>query len=209
MSTLGPCKPFFQKYFIECKGVIHAGAWRGTEIAEYVDCGFDHIAMFEPQSRCFESLENARREHPVATIHKVALGDTNSKMTMNICNEFDMTSSLLNPSELFYNSNLPQREAWVTEEVDVHRLDDYTEINHSDYNVLVMDTQGYELHVLRGAVDTLENIDIIFTEINKEALYDGSALINELDIFLTSQGFIREDTSWGGGIWGDAIYLKK
>jgi len=73
-----------------------------------------------------------------------------------------------------------------------------------------MDTQGYELEVLKGATDTLELIDYIFTEISNTELYKGTALIEDLDEFLTPRGFKRVETNWQGtGTWGDAFYIRE
>jgi len=73
-----------------------------------------------------------------------------------------------------------------------------------------MDTQGYELEILKGAVNTLEHVDYIFTEISNEEIYKGTALIEDLDEFLEPRGFKRVETHWQGkGNWGDAFYLKE
>jgi hypothetical protein len=70
-----------------------------------------------------------------------------------------------------------------------------------------MDVQGYELNVLKGAVETLKDIDYIWTEVNYEELYNTCALMEDLDAFLEPLGFKRMFNSDYGG-WGDAYYKK-
>jgi hypothetical protein len=71
-----------------------------------------------------------------------------------------------------------------------------------------IDVQGYELEVFKGAVKTLEIIDIIYAEINLEELYKDCVLVDELDAFLRKFGFIRILTQLAHKSWGDALYLK-
>jgi hypothetical protein len=78
----------------------------------------------------------------------------------------------------------------------------------SGCNVLMMDVQGYELEVLKGARETLGSIDHVFTEINRAELYEGCPMAEDLDLFLAGFGFFRAETDWAGGTWGDAYYRK-
>jgi hypothetical protein len=91
------------------------------------------------------------------------------------------------------------------------RLDDYWKdsgLPQQGFNFLNIDVQGFELEVLRGAAETLNYVDYILTEVNREELYEDCVLVEELDEFLDAYGFVREETSWGGGSWGDAFYVK-
>ena len=55
-------------------------------------------------------------------------------------------------------------------EVNITRLDD-EEFDRSKFNFINIDVQGYELEVFKGATKTLESIDLILAEINKEEMY--------------------------------------
>ena len=70
--------------------------------------------------------------------------------------------------------------------------------------------QGYELEVLKGATKTLEHIDLILSEVNKEELYKDCPRIEDIDNFLADFKFQRIAEYWqqDGGTWGDALYLK-
>ena len=87
------------------------------------------------------------------------------------------------------------------------RLDD-AEIDISDFNFINIDVQGYELEVLRGSENTLNNIDYVYTEINVEEVYENAPHVDELDKFLSTYGFSRVETDLSGTTWGDAFYIK-
>jgi hypothetical protein len=96
--------------------------------------------------------------------------------------------------------------------VEMVRLDDWSKkmnIDISDYNLLVLDVQGYELEVLKGAEKTLENINVIVTEILREELYEGCVMYQELEAFLNQRGFQMTQSNWVGGSYGDAIFIKQ
>jgi hypothetical protein len=75
-------------------------------------------------------------------------------------------------------------------------------------DLLNIDLQGAELRALRGATRTLEGIRYVYTEVNREALYQDCALIDDLDRFLGDRGFDRIITEWTTAEWGDALYVR-
>jgi FkbM family methyltransferase len=77
------------------------------------------------------------------------------------------------------------------------------------YDMLVMDVQGAELLVLRGAEKVLSGVKCVITEVNTKELYAGCAQIEELDAFLGERGFVRVCTDMTRHGWGDALYLRK
>jgi hypothetical protein len=88
------------------------------------------------------------------------------------------------------------------------RLDDFIE-DATDYNFINIDVQGYELEVMKGASRILEGIDYIMSEVNRDEVYINCPKVEELDYFLSKFGFSREETTWDGLTWGDALYVKR
>ena len=93
-----------------------------------------------------------------------------------------------------------------TEEVEVSCLDSY---DCFEYNFINMDVQGYELEVLKGGTKTLEKVDYVYCEVNRDEVYENNAYVEELDEFLKEYNMERVMTSWEGQIWGDALYVRK
>jgi hypothetical protein len=69
--------------------------------------------------------------------------------------------------------------------------------------------QGYELEVLKGARKTLPQIQRLVCEVNLDEVYEGCALVDEVDAFLDEHGFRRTalDLHARGGC-GDATYER-
>jgi len=71
-----------------------------------------------------------------------------------------------------------------------------------------IDVQGYELEVFKGSIKSLDYINIIYTEVNRDEVYKNCSKVEELDIFLKDFNFERVLISWDGNTWGDALYIK-
>ena len=189
------------------KGIIHIGAHYGEEIQEYVDNGIQKITVFEPLSKNFEVLAE-RLQNVNADIqgYQVALGSQKGTATMYLSSNQAQSSSILKPKE--HLEHHPDVTFNGTEEVEVSVLDDY---DLGDVNFINMDVQGYELEVLRGGKETLNNVDYVYCEVNRGEMYENNAMIDDIDEYLGEYGFERVETYWPETWykWGDALYIKK
>ena len=197
----------FDKYRMNIKGIVHIGAHYGEEIQEYVDNGIQKITVFEPLSKNFNILSQ-RMQYVNANIqgHQVALGSKKGTATMFLSSNEAQSSSILKPRQ--HLELHPDVLFDGTEQVEVSLLDDY-DIGES--NFINIDVQGYELEVFKGGKKTLEKVDYIYCEVNRGEVYEGNAMVEELDEFLSSYGFERVETKWPETYytWGDALYIKK
>jgi len=191
-----------EEYNIEdIKGVIVVGAHFGDENVELQ--GIKNKLFFEPLPHIFETLKSNVTD---AILVNKAVGNKNGKVIMNVEKvNRGQSSSILKPIKHL------QQYPWITfdekMEVDMIRLDNYPTQNL--YNLMIIDVQGYELEVLKGAKNTLNEIDYIITEVNRDEVYENCAKIEDLDSFLSQYNFIRVETNWGGDTWGDALYIKE
>ena len=188
-------------------GVIHVGGHIGEELGVYKDQGVRNLIMFEPQKHCFDQIVERSNEMgmDVKLVNK-GLGNTTGEMEI-ISEPTGLCGSLLNPKEVYNFPDL-HKERWTHREmVEVVKMDDEIPEDHT-YNFLNMDTQGYELEVLRGGLRTLEKIDYIYTEVNKVEVYEDNALVEEIDEFLNGYNMKRVNEWWHVHGWGDAFYVK-
>ena len=81
-------------------------------------------------------------------------------------------------------------------------------LNTSEYNFLNIDVQGYELEVLKGATKTLENVDAMILEINRDEMYEGCPMVEDIDSFLRERNIVRAVTYWQSESWGDGVYVR-
>lgn len=196
-----------RKYSIDVTGVIHVGGHIGQEMEIYKKNNVENLIVFEPQKGPFKKLTDVANSIGFANIILInkALGNSCAEVEMT-CNDDGLCSSILNPKHVLqqYPDIIFDRK----ETVQMVTMDSVIDENHN-YNFLNMDTQGYELEVLKGARNTLKNIDCIYTEVNNTEVYENNALIDEIDNFLEEQyDMVRVEIDWMGGTWGDAFYIK-
>jgi FkbM family methyltransferase len=189
---------------LKINGVIHIGGHHGEEHPTYKKSNIDHIIYFEPLKHNFDVLKEITNNE--ATYIMEALGSTveEKEMFVEFANK-SQSSSLLEPKKHL------EQYPWITFDhkikVKVNLLDNFN--LGKEFNFINMDVQGYELEVLKGSKKTLEKIDYIMTEVNRDEVYKECAMVDELDSFLKDYNFERVVTSWDGGTWGDAFYIKK
>jgi FkbM family methyltransferase len=201
---LKPLPDMISEFGLNIKGVIHIGGHRGQEYEYYQNIGIKNVIFVEPQPENFKIL--SKNVGPECLLFNKALGNFEGKTEMFIeeANQ-GQSSSLLQPFK-----HLQQYPGIVFTnkiEVEVTKLDTL-QIDRSLYNFINIDVQGYELEVFKGGIDTLNNIDYIYSEVNRAELYKNCALVDEVDNFLSNYGFSRVDTWWDGVTWGDALYIK-
>ena len=193
------------KYDMKIKGVLHVGAHHGQENKFYDFLSIKNRMFFEPLSSNFSKLkENVGEEF---TLVNKALGNQNTmvEMYVEVANQ-GQSSSVLKPAK--HLEQYPHIQFPAKEKVEMVRLDDL-EINSNDFNFINIDVQGYELEVFKGAEKTLNGIDYIMAEINRDELYENCAKVDELIEFLGSYGFKLVETDWAGGTWGDGLFIKQ
>lgn len=201
---------------IHPRGVIQVGAHLGQEIPEFAAMGIAYGVFFEPLPTVLDELTARVAEYfpdGRGQVCPFALGDAESSLVMYVDEDpanRGMSSSCLKPK--LHLEVSPTIQFTTRLEVAVKRLDDVIVPGGPAtplYDMLVMDVQGFEGHVLRGAEKTLQNIDVIFTEINAAELYEGCIQLPELDRYLIDRGFARVATHWAHKTWGDACYLRR
>jgi len=194
-----------KQFRMNINGILHVGGYDGEEIAGYSQLGIKKVVFFEPLKSNFDKLTKKVANYTGVTCHKVALGKKAGEMTMYVeSHNGGQSSSLLKPGlhKDFYPFIEFEKSA---EKVKVATLDSY---NYTDCNMLVMDTQGYEMEVLKGAKKTLKNIDYIISEANLAEIFEGGANFSDLIDFLQQEGFTLISFQQNEFLWGDAFFIR-
>lgn len=199
-------KNIVEKYSLNIKGVLHIGAHFGEEYTVYKEQGIENMIFFEPVQSNYITLMGIVGKGIQMQTFNIALGNFTGEKEMFIetANK-GQSCSLLEPGT--HLKQYPHITFPTKEMVKVDKLDNIL-FDHSKYNMINIDVQGYELEVFKGAVKTLETIDIIYTEVNFEKVYKDCCLVEDLDKFLGKFGFVRILTDAKPKTWGDALYLK-
>ena len=165
-----------------------------------LDARFPNAALelFEPHPHYQEVVEQSVLRKREARLHKVALGDKADTALLHLKGRTG--SSLV----LDYGRG--------SVEVPVERLD--TILQPEDIRrpcLLKIDTEGYEMNVLRGAEGLLDQIDCVVVEIHFDTpqQYQPSQVID----FLSERGFVLTqilDTHVGLGMFlaGDFVFER-
>lgn len=195
-----------KKYSIKTDGVIAVGAHFGEEHPDYVAAGIKRFVYIEPCAAAFNVLKNKFAAHHHIQLFNCACGEVECEQVMYTGSQNEgQSNSLLKMDkhlQIHPGITLPN-----TELVTVKRLDSLG-LAHKGYQLLVMDCQGFEGRVLKGASETLKQINFIYTEVNKDFVYENCTLVGELDELLNE--FDRVETGqWVGGMWTDALYVRK
>ena len=174
---------------IDC--VLDVGAHRGDYARLLRRYGYrGRIVSFEPVSANFERLAAAAAGDPRWEVRHAALGREDAAAEINVAHDTRLSSFLpardaLNP-EVGTALAVEERE-----EVPVRSLDSvFDDVVRPDERVyLKLDTQGWDLEVLRGGERSLQRIRGLQTEVSVLPLYD--RMMNYLDAMreVTDRGF--------------------
>jgi FkbM family methyltransferase len=206
-------RALFPKYGINPKGVLHVGANVGEEAPVYLELGIKRQIWIEANPEIYEKLKRNIANNPEAEAIQACITDDDQQeaIDFHISNNGSQSSSILELGthliahpEVNYTNTIkliPQRLDFFFENV--------YDVFNSDLDFLNLDLQGAELKALKGLGIHLHHFKYIYTEVNKEELYKGCALVGEIDEYLSHYGFKRVETKWCGNTgWGDALYIK-
>lgn len=145
---------------------------------------------FDPDEKECERLNEHYKGHSIFFVPQ-ALCDKVQDKLIYITRE-PACSSFYKPIKHFYKL---YPGMMVTEEIDQTSISVTTSdqqclennINKIDY--LKIDTQGYELNVLKGSVGSLKNIRFLDIEVEFNQMYENQPIFSEVDLFLRNHGF--------------------
>jgi FkbM family methyltransferase len=197
------------------KGIIHVGANVGQERDDYASYGLN-VLWIEPIPQVFEKLKSAIRSYPnQQALEYLVLDKDDDIIKLHISNNEGQSSSVMDLA--LHQDVWPSVHFTRDLEIQTHKLAtiiDREHINLDDYDGLVLDTQGSELLVLKGAQRMLRNVRMVKAEVADFEAYTGCPRPEQIADFLAAYGF-RE---WmrtpfaghsGGGRYYDIIYRKE
>lgn len=192
---------------LNVNNIAHIGANLGQEFSTYNEIfPNSHVYLIEPQNILFKELEKNFKNNSKITLINKALGNTVGKVKLNSSPTNKSAASILDP---YLHKDIHPEV--IFEGSEVVSIDKYKNLNLKNVNFLNIDTQGFELEILRGMEEEINNIKYIQTEINNIQLYKNIPLLKDIDKFLNNAGFVRLITVfWNEEChWGDAFYIRK
>lgn len=190
-----------------------------------IGCDVAYIC-FEPDSEEALKIERefSRTQAFRGVVHQKALGAKDGIETLRLT-RFRPSSSLLEPNnDLLFK--MADSDFYSVEQripVPITTLDSALESSKAGIDFLKIDVQGYELEVLKGGGNTINDVVGCELEVSFLEIYKNQPLFAELDIFMRSHGFFLADLErfwWrrkeapipvqerGSLSYGNAFYLK-
>lgn len=203
-------------YFLKnISGVIHVGANAGQERDKYKECSLS-VIWVEPIPEVFKKLETNIKEYPNQKAFKYLLTDEDNKeIELKISNNSGLSSSIF---DFGLHSNIWPKVNYINSiklrSSTLQSLINKEKIEIQKYQALILDTQGSELLVLKGASEILRRFKYIVTEAADFESYVGCCKVEDLSIYLNNFGFeekvkIKFAHHSKAGSYYDIIYEKK
>lgn len=165
------------------------------------------MILFEPIRSVFTQLEqyaNTQKNAHIICVNK-ALGAEEGERIIHLSSNDYLSSSLLEPKE--HLTQFTHVQFTGKEKITVTKLDSCNLPETFDF--LLLDVQGFELEVLKGAIKTLQHIRTIYLEYSLRELYAHQPLLHDIDAFLDTLQFKRIVTGKDHWTCGNALYRKK
>ncbi len=179
--------------------------------------------LFEPDPREYDILKENSESNLI--VLNSALSDSKKEVEFNLCKK-QMVSSVYKPNfnflEKFTNAERFKVEKII--KLDTDTLDNQLKINNiNEVDFIKIDTQGYELPILRGYASNFDSVIGLEIEVEFEPMYEGQPLFSDVDNFVKDKGFslidlkryywkrknnVNTGNSKGQMIFGDALYFK-
>jgi FkbM family methyltransferase len=200
---------------LSIKTIVDIGAHKGESARSFLSIFPDaQIHSFEPLSDCFLKLSELQKNNPRLHCYNLALGSEEATVQINR-SSFSQSSSIL-PMGDTHKHAFPFTAGQSTEEVRVSTLDTQSSQWNPEKNILVkIDSQGYEMEVLRGATSFIEKTAVIICEVSFTQLYDSQPLFHNVYDFLLERNFRYQgsagqlsDPRNGYPLQQDAIFMR-
>lgn len=189
----------------EIRGIIQVGTNNGMEINE-LEQFTENFVLVEPLPGLVNVLKN---NFPNYKILPFALGNINETKVLNVALNGGASSSLLEPkSHIDY---YPEILFYEKINVDVRKyttIKDQFGIDTKNFNVLLTDTQGYDLEVLKGFENFIYDFDLIVCEFINVDYYENNASLEEIEHFLSKKNFKLIEIDGDYESFGNAFFKK-
>ncbi len=171
------------------------------------------IYSFEPVKATFRQLQQRAGTDPNCVLVNTAMGDEPGQKNIRL---FDGDMTVLNSlrDDVMNNQQNAKEELITIDTIDLY----CTANTISKIDLLKIDTEGFELQVLKGAKEMMQkgNIAFIFCETGFQKQNTRNTYFGDLTEFLTTQNYFfyglyqidQHDWKRGNGL-GNALYIHR
>jgi FkbM family methyltransferase len=187
--TANGLQPIVREFFLhQCGGILHIGAHEGQE-AEMYDRLSKPVIWVEAVPLYFKRLsEKIKPFHGQIALNALLGAQCNDARDFFIASNNGESSSVYPLAGNEYWKGLENSEVCKLPSKRLDCIVSESEIREFDY--WIVDVQGAELEVLKGAGALLQFCRYLQVEISQEKFYEGGAEFQEVRVFLESESFI-------------------
>jgi FkbM family methyltransferase len=166
--------------------IVMAGAHHGEVCIDKCKKYFPtaKIHAFEP---CVSSYDICKKKIPTdldITLYNKGLSSKNETRQLNL--SFASNTNSLYKVNL---QNLTSRQTKETETIELITLDEWYISKFGDIDLLYLNIEGHELEALKGGLNILSKVKVIFVELNVAEIWKNTPLDGDMDKFLRENNF--------------------
>ncbi|MAV04681.1 MAG: hypothetical protein CMC31_03385 [Flavobacteriaceae bacterium] len=188
--------------------LIHIGGHKGEEIQKYKKLKLKNVIYIEPIKKFAEEIENKTKNLKNFTVLAIGLGSEDKEDEINIADGHESGSSSIlspRPSSIEFKNR---------ETITIKK---FSSLDLPILDLAIIDTQGYELEVLKGFEDKIQNFKFLIIEFSNYEGYIGQVTYPQLNEFLNSSNFFMTSQikevkkvlkNKNAGSYGDALYVN-
>ena len=198
----------------QVSGVVHVGGNLGQERELYASHGLS-VVWIEPIPEVFTQLKSNIRVFVKQQAFQALITDVDGKeYKFNLANNGGQSSSILAfKQHTDICPDVRYTSAMLLKSITLATLFKNEKIDSDKYQALIMDTQGSELLVLRGALPLLEHFQFIKVEVSNFESYEECCQLSDISHFMNEHGY-REFSRYKfasreqGGEYFDIVYKR-
>jgi len=212
--------------------IFDVGSNDGMSLQQFKSIWPDsEVHCFEPQIECWDELEQLSQKTHSVYINKFGVGSTDSDEVEFFTHDLNSGISGFNKINIKSKDSIDLKKFSISKDeidsykktinhsrlVKLRRLDNYIisqGIEHID--LLKLDTQSYELEVLKGMGNCLSNVSLLLTELKFYDYYEQSLSFFDLESLLIPHNFalydichIAKNPMNGRTDWVDVLYVNQ
>ncbi len=195
--------PLLATYGIKAHSVLHIGAHDCEELGFYNSLQIANRDVIWVDA--IQEKVDAAQARGIPNVFYGVMSDTDGETVLFKRTNNDQSSSILDLGT--HAAHYPWITVSETRTCTTTTVDTFL-ADKPKPNFWNLDIQGAELKALKGGVNALRSADVVYTEVNTESVYQGCALLGELDEFLAAHGFTRVALKLVEQGWGDAMYVR-
>jgi FkbM family methyltransferase len=196
------------KNISDIDSLIHIGGHKGEEIEWYKSLNLKNVIYVEPIKKFAKEIENKIKDLDNFSVLAIGLGSEDKEDKINIAEDnHSGSSSIFSPR--------PSSIEFVNKEKIIVKK--FSSLDLPVLDLAIIDTQGYELEVLKGFEEKINDFKFLIVEFSNYEGYIGQVTYNQLNKFLNSSNFFMISQiknvkkvlkNKNGGSYGDALYVN-